>query len=129
MYRLMKLGQNDPEAEEEDLDISKFPPPTSSSLLTSEINSQRQQFQQQQLGTSPSANVHPIQDSVRSVTSPPKNLPPLHTIDIKQELLDPIINFYESKTNYDSMPNSGKVMVFDIDLPVRDAFYVAAVNG
>lgn len=58
-----------------------------------------------------------------------KNLPPLHTIDIKQELLDPIIQFYESRTNYDCMPNSCKVMVFDIDLPVREAFYVAASNG
>ncbi len=58
-----------------------------------------------------------------------RNLPPLHTVNIKQELLDPIIQFFESKTNYDCMPNSCKVMVFDIDLPVREAFYIAATNG
>jgi 5'-AMP-activated protein kinase regulatory gamma subunit len=127
MYHLMKKGAENDTEEEEDIDLTKIPSSTPS-LLTSAINAQRQQYQnqqQQQSGSNSNNNVQPIHTRTTSIT---KNLPPLHTIDIKQELLDPIFNFYESKTNYDCMPNSGKVMVFDIDLPVRDAFQVAAVN-
>lgn len=44
------------------------------------------------------------------------------------ELMQPIVDFYASRTNYDGMPISGKVFVFDIDLPVKEAFHVAAQN-
>ncbi len=47
----------------------------------------------------------------------------------QRDLLQPIIKFYTAKRNYDCMPESGKVILFDIDLPVKDAFYAAATNG
>jgi hypothetical protein len=50
-------------------------------------------------------------------------------ITIDEELLSPIVNFYKNQTNYDCMPMSCKVMVFDIDLPIREAFTIAARNG
>ena len=146
MYHFMKLEDRTPDGEEEEIDLNKSPLVTPSLLSTQLQQQQRQQQQEQQkeqntnesslrqrekddsamiLSSSPYPRVHPIPPSNKTH----KNLPPLHTIDIKQELLDPIINFYASKVNYDCMPNSGKVMVFDIDLPVRDAFYVAASNG
>jgi CBS domain-containing protein len=50
-------------------------------------------------------------------------------LQIDEELLKPIVSFYKNQTNYDCMPTSCKVMVFDIDLPIREAFTIAARNG
>lgn len=44
------------------------------------------------------------------------------------ELVAPIIDFFQGKQCYDFMPPSGKVIVFDIDLHVKDAFRVAVQN-
>ncbi|KAL9657303.1 hypothetical protein ABK040_011523 [Willaertia magna] len=90
------------------------------------------------------------QPIVRSITSPMKKInssimsdeaatvnlpseqnilrPPVTSGQIQEEILNPILEFFKHNTNYDLMPYSGKVIVFDIDLPVREAFQVAANN-
>lgn len=47
----------------------------------------------------------------------------------KKELLEPITAFFSNARNFDSMPISSKVIVFDIDIKVKDAFQVASENG
>ena len=63
------------------------------------------------------------------ISSSPTIKPRVSTGQIQEEILDPILDFFKQNTNYDLMPYSGKVIVFDIDLPVREAFQVAANNG
>lgn len=41
----------------------------------------------------------------------------------------PVITFLKSRTAYDAMPVSSKIIIFDIDLPVKEAFVVAAENS
>jgi hypothetical protein len=46
-------------------------------------------------------------------------------LDVK-ELSKPIIKFFKKHSAYDIMPSSTKVIVFDIDAKVKEAFSVAA---
>lgn len=55
-------------------------------------------------------------------------VPQMHSKDIK-ELLQPVLDFYMTRKNYECMPRSGKVIVFDVDIAVREAFHIAAQNG
>ncbi|KAL0483877.1 AMPK-gamma [Acrasis kona] len=52
---------------------------------------------------------------------------PLH-FDDYSELLSSVVSLFKKQTNYDCMPTSSKVMVFDMDLPIREAFSIAARN-
>ena len=41
------------------------------------------------------------------------------------ELVKPIINFFKKSSCYDLMPGSSKIIVFDVDSKVKDAFHIA----
>lgn len=78
----------------------------------------------------PSRSTHIMSDEDGVIiSSSPTSKPRVTTGQIQEEILDPIFDFFKTNTNYDLMPYSGKVIVFDIDLPVREAFQVAANNG
>jgi hypothetical protein len=118
MYHIMKFDDFNPDEEEADLNhnyqsqrIPRRTTPTNAptSFATAVPT----------LNTSNLNNVNPSKLSAR------QHLP----LQIDEELLKPIVSFYKNQTNYDCMPTSCKVMVFDIDLPIREAFTIAARNG
>ena len=47
---------------------------------------------------------------------------------MNEQLFSPIIHFFAKSTNYDCMPPSVKLIVFDVDMPVKEAFAIATQN-
>lgn len=119
MYHMMKFDDFNPD--EEEADLNRYP----SQRQPIPIHNRTQQSQNTFTAQMPSLSLHSMTVNPTSTKISGRSLP----LQIDEELLKPIISFFKSQTNYDCMPTSCKVMVFDFDLPIREAFTIAARNG